>query len=231
MSHSRSHHWHRSDDVSVASFQGLSSNVYCILSYPPISLYAASLRVQAALVSCVALLIRVQDDWLVSICCQILAVVLLTQAALLASCAGRSTVDALDAVVWLYPYLIMLIPPYILKRHHPTTALQRQPACIVHPKTLHFSSRRAALAFISMLPASQKVGRWNWIDQFMPDNNRRRMWQEDLVACEANLITRVSNERDKPSAARDHLREADVALKGIHFTGHLFAYRRAVGLW
>lgn len=48
------------------------------------------------------LLIRVQNDWLVSICCRILAVVLLTQAALLANCPGLSTVGALDAVAWLY---------------------------------------------------------------------------------------------------------------------------------
>jgi len=135
------------------------------------------------------LLIRVQNDLLVSICCRVLAVVLLTQAALLASCAGLSTIDALDAVVWLYLYLIMLIPPYILNRYRPTTALQIQPACIVHPKTLHFMSRTAALAFISMLPVSRKVDRWDWIDLFMPDNNRRRIWQEDLVACEANPIT------------------------------------------
>lgn len=102
------------------------------------------------------LLICVQNDWLVSICYQILAVVLLTQAALLASCAGVSTVGEPDAVARLYSCLVTLIPPYILKRYYPTTSLQRQPACIVHPKTLHFSSRRAVLAFISMLPA----GKW-----------------------------------------------------------------------
>ena len=57
------------------------------------------------------------------------------------------------------------------------------------------------------------------------------MWHEDLVACEANPITLVSNERGISSAARGHFREADTAMKGIHFTGLLFAYDRAVGPW
>lgn len=38
---------------------------------------------------------------------------------------------------------------------------------------IHFSGRRAALLFITLLPVSHKADRWAWWDVFMPDKERR----------------------------------------------------------
>jgi hypothetical protein len=61
----------------------------------------------------------------------------------------------------------------------PENLLEKQPAGVEMTGPLHFSSRRAALVFISMLPVSEKANRWAWLDVYMPDNDRRRSFQDE----------------------------------------------------
>jgi hypothetical protein len=113
--------------------------------------------------------------------CRALAVVLATQAALLAAVTNAEGDERWSSLLWLAFYFLMLV---LKKGLHAITGsehlLEKQPASVEVMEPLHFSGRRAALIFISMLPVSRRVDRWAWWDVFMPDNDRRRSFHTEL---------------------------------------------------
>jgi hypothetical protein len=113
--------------------------------------------------------------------CRLLAVVLTTQAALLAASTNAQGNERWSSLLWLAVYLLS----WLLKKGlhlviGPERILEKQPASIRFMAPLHFSGRRAALIFISMLPVSPRANRWAWWDVFLPDNDRRRTLQQEL---------------------------------------------------
>ncbi|KAL8837697.1 MAG: hypothetical protein Q9170_002429 [Blastenia crenularia] len=110
-----------------------------------------------------------------------LAVVLLVQAASLAALVGEKS-DAWLSLCWLTIYVLMLVPPHILKAYYPEAAYEIHTAALTKSPPIRFSCRRAALVFISRLPTSNQehVEAWAWTDVFMPDNARRRLWQNQV---------------------------------------------------
>ncbi|KAH8748289.1 hypothetical protein F5883DRAFT_583026 [Diaporthe sp. PMI_573] len=114
-------------------------------------------------------------------CCRALAVVLATQAALLAAITNAEGDERWSSLLWLAFYFLMLL---LKKGLHAVVGLEhlleKQPASVQVMEPLRFSGRRAALVFISMLPVSEKVDRWAWWDVFMPDNDRRRSFHAEL---------------------------------------------------
>jgi len=83
--------------------------------------------------------------------------------------------------LWLTVYLISWITRKCISlANRPENMLDQQPASIQQLEPLHFSGRRSALVFISMLPFSTNAGRWGWWDVYMPDNDRRRAYQREL---------------------------------------------------
>ncbi|MCJ1279361.1 hypothetical protein MMC21_007185 [Puttea exsequens] len=112
--------------------------------------------------------------------CRFLATTLLVQAATLTSLIGTNSIEALGGGIWLIMYLLMLIPPWILRRKKPFSLLEEHGFFITGCPPLIFSSRRAALVFLSMLPLTPKAPRWDWLDVFIPANDRRRDWQREI---------------------------------------------------
>ena len=102
------------------------------------------------------------SPWIISVASRILSVVLLIQAAVLASLVGASGVDALVPTAWLAVYTLTLIPPAAIHRKYPNAVLATQPATVYSAGIQHFRSRRSALAFIAMLPVVSEVPRWDW---------------------------------------------------------------------
>ncbi|ETI21824.1 hypothetical protein G647_05893 [Cladophialophora carrionii CBS 160.54] len=113
--------------------------------------------------------------------CRVLAVVLTTQAALLAATTNAQGNERWSTLLWLAVYsLSWLLKKGLHLLIGPERILEKQPANLQFMEPLHFSGRRAALIFISMLPVSPRANRWAWWDVFLPDNDRRRILQEEL---------------------------------------------------
>lgn len=112
-----------------------------------------------------------------------LATVLAIQAALLATVFGKSNNQAFGSMIWLFFYFLLQFPPKFQSRYHPEDSLHGQPARLHQVPPLLFSARRPALAFIGAIPMTDgSVGKWEWLDGFMPPNERRRQWERELEA-------------------------------------------------
>ena len=167
------------------------------------------------------------SSWMISVASRILSVVLLIQAAVLASLVGASGVDAVVPMVWLVVHILTLIPSAVVHRKYPNAVLASQPATVYSAGTQHFRSRRSALAFIAMLPVVSKVPRWDWLDVFMPNNKRRQEWQDDLETSEV-ICSGEPKPRVISAAARTHLEEAMVAYRSPRLSKYLSAYKQTV---
>ncbi|KAI4088155.1 MAG: hypothetical protein LQ339_008766 [Xanthoria mediterranea] len=132
-----------------------------------------------------------------------LAVVILLQAASLASLIGDKS-NAWLSLSWLALYLCMLAPPWLLNAYDPEAASEHCTATLTKVPPIHFSCRRAALVFISRLPSSSQahVDKWAWTNVFMPDNPRRKLWQDqvdefDLLTLEGKLPAVVDGQQQQ----------------------------------
>ncbi|BCS23556.1 uncharacterized protein APUU_31780S [Aspergillus puulaauensis] len=143
---------------------------------------------------------------------RILTVVLVTQASLLAASAAgtrdtgsgsgsdQTNAEAWGTLCWLVCYLLMLIPLRIFKSHLEDSLLDTQPFVARRLSSLVFSGRKDALCFIAGLPVSlrETVGRWDWVDAFMPPNARRREWEAvtDRVHARIKVAAVTTSEAD-----------------------------------
>ncbi|KAL4903026.1 hypothetical protein BDW74DRAFT_180316 [Aspergillus multicolor] len=135
-----------------------------------------------------------------------LAVVLVTQASLLAASATRThdsgsgsrsdqtNAEAWGSLCWLICYLLMLVPPRLFKSRLEDSLLDTQPFIARRLPSLVFGGRKDALCFITGLPASlrETVGRWDWVDAFMPPNARRREWETATGRAHARIKAAAS---------------------------------------
>lgn len=135
--------------------------------------------------------IRCSRPALLTWACRLLAAVLTTQAALLAAVSNTEGNERWTSLVWIAAYLCLSLLKRVLHAIvGPENILSEQPGAIETSPPLVFSSRRAALVFISLLPVSEKVDRWAWWDVFMPDNARRREYLSTFEMAEAFIISR-----------------------------------------
>lgn len=169
--------------------------------------------------------------------CRVLALVLTTQAALLASVANAQGDERWSTLVWLSAYLLMFVLKWGFHRvFGPEELLEKQPASAETASPIYFSGRRAALVFISMLPVSYNTNRWGWWDVFIPDNSRRKGYHAKL---ESSAKFRMADEwmegvpgipttRSTQNAADEPmdgaLEEALAAYRGVEFAEHLRKY-------
>ncbi|KAL9121960.1 MAG: hypothetical protein Q9187_001485 [Circinaria calcarea] len=169
-----------------------------------------------------------------------LAVVILVQAASLASLIGNKE-NAWLSLTWLVTYILMLIPPRILNTYCSELTYESHTATLIKVPPIHFSCRRAALIFITLLPVSKQahVEDWAWMNVFIPDNERRRIWktqidsldpvtlETDLAVCGQGLPEEVEAEYRK---SKDLLKEASAAYYHPRVLQPLLLYKTSVGL-
>lgn len=140
--------------------------------------------------------------------CRALAVVLATQAALLAAVANSEGDQKWSNLLWLAFYLVM----WLLKKAFrawvaPENLLEKQPAEVRAMEPLYFSGRSAALVFISMLPVSHRENRWSWWDVFMPESTRRRSLHAQLES--SSLFTKATRWNQFPDGLTGEKKEID----------------------
>lgn len=113
--------------------------------------------------------------------CRILSFILASQAALLAGTTNSEKEKRWSGMIWLTAlFAIALVKKGIQAAVGTENVLISQPASLETIEPIHFSGRRAALVFVSMLPVSEKSDRWAWLDVFMPNNPRRQELQQVL---------------------------------------------------
>ena len=118
---------------------------------------------------------------------RLIGIILIVQAAILTSLIGSSTEQAWGSICWLASYLLMLVSTYFVSVQYPDMLLSALPAKATRLKPITFSGRKAALIFIAhMLRINCKygVGRWDWMDGFMPNNERRKKWLSEVRIAE-----------------------------------------------
>lgn len=169
-----------------------------------------------------------------------LAVVLLGQAASLASLIGHKE-NAWLSLTWLAMYILMFIPPRILNAYCSESAYENHTATLIKVPPIHFSCRRAALVFISLLPASKRahVEDWAWMNVFIPDNERRRIWKAqidsmDPFTLETDPAVRQQDFPEEVNAeyqkSKELLKEASAAYQHPRVLQPLLSYKTSVGL-
>ncbi|KAE9374934.1 hypothetical protein N431DRAFT_438311 [Stipitochalara longipes BDJ] len=114
-----------------------------------------------------------------------LALILTLQAALLMSLVSSQSRQVWGSAIWLGVHLAMQGPPWLLRHliDPATTVLGTGSMCDVEVRRVApmvFSGRRAALVFIATLPVSPRASRWDWMDPFIPPNQRRREWEREI---------------------------------------------------
>jgi hypothetical protein len=169
--------------------------------------------------------------------CRLLALVLILQAALLASLTNSADNDRWSGTLWLTMYLFMAAIDRIVQHIYPKTLLEDQPATIVHLEPIHFSGRLGALLFIAMLPVSQKAHKWAWWDVFMPDNDRRRSLQNEFEAVvdtrgvtekQGSSVQVTYNTQGRIPTSNPALLEALSATKMVDFAESLQVFKQVV---
>ena len=140
--------------------------------------------------------VRINKPSLLTWASRFLAVILTLQATVLASLSGTKGANNWFAGAWLVLYFIMLIPNRLLARFSvlgSSPDIKDFPTSVTLLQPVHFSSRRAALTFIAMLPASPRAqNKWAWTDVFMPDNKRRQQLEAELDSCESISSTKLN---------------------------------------
>lgn len=124
---------------------------------------------------------RVNRPLLLRWTCRALGVVLCCQAALLAKLIQAPPPALYGSPIWL----ASIMTAYVIRAS--VNKIIRKPILVtdlietVRAPQIVLPARRTALAFIASLPiTSPKVGKWEWVDNFLPNNSRRAIWQQEM---------------------------------------------------
>ena len=170
-------------DLKRTAAHGAATDVHVIVQHWNASEMDVLIGYSSQLHALTNIPVRIKRWKVVKWTARAIIVVLTTQAALLGSLVGRSGRQALGSAVWLLCYLVLQIPPRVLAYLNPDAVLDGQPAAVKRLTPLTFSGRRPALAFIASLPMTDsRSGPWEWLEGFMPRNERRRQWETEMVA-------------------------------------------------
>jgi hypothetical protein len=77
------------------------------------------------------------------------------------------------------------VPSLLVSVKNPDMLFEGQPSKVKRMPPINFIGRKAALVFIATLPGIEQrfgVGRWDWMDPFMPNNQRRKEWLAEITA-------------------------------------------------
>jgi hypothetical protein len=165
---------------------------------------------------------------------RLMSLVLIVQASLLASLLGSRTVQVWGSVVWLACYLLMLVPSLLVSVKNPDMLFEGQPSKVKRMPPINFIGRKAALVFIATLPGIEQrfgVGRWDWMDPFMPNNQRRKEWLAEITAGGMERDLESSESASTLSEdSRRILSQVNSALKKDEFKRAADEFMKGVGL-
>jgi hypothetical protein len=165
---------------------------------------------------------------------RLMCLVLIVQAAILASLLGCGSSQAWGSIIWQGCYAVMPALSHARAYRDPDTLIRGLNAVAIRAKPLLFDGRRAALAFVATMPGiKQKAGvaKWDWLDGFMPNNKRRRDWIADFMAANQSSVSDESPEWAMLSAdVKKLLSQVRTARRDRAYLEDERAFLRGVGL-
>lgn len=124
---------------------------------------------------------RVSKPLLLRWTCRVIGLVLCVQAALLAKLIQAPPPALYGSPIWLISIMAACGVRAGLNKMISKVDLGTELVEIVHASQVVLPARRAALAFIASLPITPpKVGKWEWVEDFMPNSTRRERWQQEM---------------------------------------------------
>ena len=164
---------------------------------------------------------------------RISSLVLIAQAALLASLLGCKTKQAWGSAIWQLCYLGMHLVSSQVSNRNLDMVLDGQCTRAIRLPPTVFLSRKAALAFVGTLPGIERrfdVSEWDWMDSFIPNNERRREW---IAGFEARLGDRL-HDRERGGASSDDVEKLVSAVVAARedpaFRSSMEEFLKEVGL-
>ncbi|RDW64595.1 hypothetical protein BP6252_10246 [Coleophoma cylindrospora] len=161
---------------------------------------------------------------------RLIGVVLAVQAAALASQFGADGKQVVGSGVWLIAYTVLLISSRLVTSRCPDALLRHQPTTADQLDHIGFSSRRAALAFIATLPVSQKAGRWDWMNGFVPADERRKHWEIEMAQGGLGEDRVPEDDTSISASSRGILEEVRKARSSPEFVEASTKFNAAIGL-
>jgi len=168
-------------DTTIGAAGGAAIDVHVVVEHWNASEMYVLVGFSAHLHSLTNIPIRIRSWRVVVWITRLVAIVLVVQAATLANQVGSNDKQVFGSGIWLLAYLVLLIPSRLMMFKFPDALLRHQPTTADRLGHIVFSTRRAALAFIATLPVSQKAGRWDWINGFVPPDDRRKRWEAEMA--------------------------------------------------
>ncbi|KAF3209578.1 hypothetical protein TWF106_010932 [Orbilia oligospora] len=170
---------------------------------------------------------------------RLMILILIIQATTLAGLFNTKSKDVWGSIVWMGCYLIMLIPPSLMSHLSPDMLLESQPSVAKRLPPIDFRSRKAALVFIGTLPGIERrfeVGRWDYMDPFIPNNPRRNRWLAEVTNRLAGGNpgdTNVSSGSgtDISKECKDILEQVGTARDRIDYKVAMEVFKHEVGMY
>ena len=173
--------------------------------------------------------VRVNKPLLLLWTCRVLGVVLCAQAALLAKIIQTPPPAVFGSPIWLISILVAYAVRVGLSKIVSKVDLGTEPIEVVRAPQIVFPARRTALAFIASLPMTpSKADKWDWVDGFLPNNERRQSWQQEM-----DMADLVSADEAEVNLSDDG-RRIVTQVRNVRFTKKLLEsidrYEAKVGL-
>ncbi|RDW68665.1 hypothetical protein BP5796_09322 [Coleophoma crateriformis] len=205
-------------DVHVIAENFNASETHVLIGYPP------------HLHSLTNIPIRIRSWRIVVWVSRLIGVVLAVQAAALASQFGADGKQVVGSGVWLIAYAVLLISSRVVTSRCPDALLRHQPTTADQLSHIGISSRRAALAFIATLPVSQKSGRWEWMNGFVPADERRKHWENEMAQGGLGEDRVLEDDTSISASSRGVLEEVRKARSSMEFVEASAKFYAAIGL-
>ena len=226
--------WALEKDVRLTAAQGAAVDAHVVVEDWNASDMDVLVGYSSHLHALTNIPIRIRPWRTVVVISRLLSLVLVAQAAVLASLFGNNTDQVWGSAIWMASYGMMHLVTVVLTRKQPDMAFDRQPAEALRLPPIEFSGRRAALAFIATLQGvthRQGVGQWDWVDGFMPNNRRRKEWIAEFCDADGKGIGEGSEDWSRLSAlARVILSEARTARRDAAFKRGTEQFLKRFGL-
>lgn len=161
---------------------------------------------------------------------RLVGVVLVVQAAALASQFGANGKQVVGSGIWQIAYVVLLVLSRLMALRCPDALLRHQPTTADQLGHIVFSSRRAALAFIATLPVSQKSGQWDWMSGFVPADERRKRWEAEMAQGGLGEDRDVGDDVSISASSRAILQEVRKARSRPEFAEASGRFCAAIGL-
>jgi hypothetical protein len=217
-------------DTTIGAIGGAAIDVHVVVENFNASQMHVLVGFSAHLHSLTNIPVRIRSWRTVVWVTRLVGVVLVAQAAALASQFGAYGKQVVGSGIWQIAYVVLLILSRLMASRCPDALLRHQPTTADRLGHIVFSSRRAALAFIATLPVSQKSGQWDWMSGFVPADERRKRWEAEMAQGGLGEDRDIGDDISISASSRAILEEVRKARSRPEFVEASERFCAAIGL-